>query len=179
MKLGVFIFLLVLLSSCADLKKSEQLDSLEGLSVKLVELQDLKMGSVDTIQLYMGRVNLIDSLIILNYQNDTLNFQNAKDIDAFMNLKAVFPELNSSLIFIDSAIVLKTNAIESLKKDIENSTGDRSKYPAFISFEEGEVGKIETQLEESQLRLSESIMTFNSLYPAVNDYLVSLNNKEQ
>ena len=137
------------------------------------------MGSVDTIQVYMGRVNSLDSLIKLNYQNDTLNFQNARDIDAFMNLKTVFPQLNSSLVFIDSALVLKFKALESLKKDIENSTGDRSKYPEFISFEQDEVAKIESQLEENQLRLEESITTFNSLYPAVNDYLVSLNNKEQ
>jgi hypothetical protein len=178
MKLGVFIVLLLLLASCVDLKKSEQLESMDALAFEVSELMELKMTSLDTIQVYVEKVNRLDSILKRSYRNDTLEYSDAQNIDSFIALRTVFPELHSALVHVDSALVQKSHAIILLKKDIENSTGDRARYPEFISFEEEEVSMIRTRLEESHSRLVESINTFNALYPKVNDYLVSLHIEE-
>ncbi|MEJ6776603.1 MAG: hypothetical protein QNK85_04685 [Crocinitomicaceae bacterium] len=173
MKLSVFLVILALFSSCVDFKKSEQLELIDALSLKLSEIQEIKSGSIDSVQSYMAKVVGLDSLLKHSYQNDTLSFYDAENIDLFINLKVVLPDLNTAMVEIDSVIMIKSNSIERLRKDVENSTGVRSKYPEFIAFEKEEILKIKNQLIENQLLLIELMEAFNSLFPKLNDYLSS------
>lgn len=173
MKFSVFLVLLTLSSSCVDFKKSEQLEMIDALSLKLSEIQEIKLGSIDSVQVYMVKVTRLDSLLKQSYQSDTLSFYDAKNIDLFINLKVVLPELNTAMVEIDSVIIIKRNSIERLRKDVENSTGVRSRYPEFIAFEKEEILKVKNQLIENQLLLIELMDTFNSLFPKLNDYLSS------
>ncbi|MDG1146820.1 MAG: hypothetical protein P8N52_00810 [Crocinitomicaceae bacterium] len=173
MKHGVFLILLLLFSSCVDLKKPEQLKSMDTLSLKLSESQGLKHELMDSVQLYLNKITTLDSLLKHTYSNDTLSYLTAQTIDSFILLKEEFPALNSIITTIDSAIILKRNSIECLSRDVKQGRGIQSKYAEFIAFEQAEVIKIDKQLTKSQLRLIQLIESFNTLFPKLNDYLSS------
>jgi hypothetical protein len=156
-----------------DFKKSEQLESIDALSLKVSEIKEIKLGSIDSINLYMLKVIRLDSLLKHSYKNDTLSFYDAKNIDSFINLKVFLPELNTAMSEIDSVIIMKSHSIKRLRKDVENSTGVRSRYSEFIAFEKEEIFKVKNQLIENQLLLVKLMETFNSLFPKLNNYLSS------
>ena len=178
MKFYFAIFLLVLATSCADLNKSDQLKSLSILTGNVEEVQGQISGLEDSLKVYIYKLDSLDEALKSHYSNDTLSIETATSIDKMVSLKELFPALKLELNQIDSLLVVKNDVIHQLEADIVNGAGDRSKYEAYLSFEESELKLLQKNVSVLIETIDLSIDDFNLLYPSVNDYIHSIEVKE-
>ena len=162
---------MVLLTSCSDLHKPEQVELLGELLNDVEDVKEGLDGVDDSLAVYIDRVNELDELLKKSYSNDTLNFDIAKSIDILISLKEEFPELKKEMFILDSLLGVKEIAIVNLNSDIASGSGDRSKYDEFLSFERDEVNVLKENVDALMDAVEFSIDGFNTMYPKVNDYI--------
>lgn len=178
MKFNFAIVLLITLTSCADLKKSDQLKSMGSLSTDVELVKETIAGLDDTLNVYVQKINQCDEGLKLVYQNDTLNYTLASSIDLLVQLKEVLPELSNEWILLDSMLNSKTTTIEQLIHDIELGAGDRSKYDEYLAVEQLDLDLLDEHVEVFKNNVDLVLIDFHSMYPQVNDYIKSFQEKE-
>lgn len=163
------------LSSCMDLKTSEQLETIESMNQTIDSLETVfnknKLDSVAKISLNAYGV---ENRIKNNYNSDTINMEFGRKMDAFKVMRRNLKPLGKALSTIPTSIDEERAKLKELQADIENGNGKREKYAEFISFEKNKVEQLKTLVSEYVEIKDNSLKTYNDLYTELNDFSMSL-----
>ena len=128
MKFAFILLVLIGLSSCTDLKKGEQILSIQEMNESLDSIQlILAENDFSTISDLASNANATDSRIKMNYQSDTLEFEFAKKLDAYKIMRKSFEILNLSNSQMINDIESEKIALKKLKAYIDKGNGERDK----------------------------------------------------
>ena len=161
MKYHFILLVLIGLYSCTDLKKGEQILSIQEMNESLDSIQlILSENDFSTISDLAANANATDSRIKMNYQSDTLELEFAKKLDAYNVMRKSFTILD----------------LQNLKLDIEKGNGERDKYATYIEFENEKVQKLKILLSDYISLREKTSTTFNELHNEINSFSLSLSN---
>lgn len=163
----VFILSLILLYSCADIKRPDQLDQIEELSSKVSEMLD-DYNDLDTIliqEMYSSSLEL--GLLLESFIGDTLPYDVGIGIDQIHNMgnqsEIVMIELNE----LREMLELESESINALKSDVKNGYGRRDKYDESIEFEMAKIDTLSIRFNQCQELIKEAQKVYNDLYPGL------------
>jgi hypothetical protein len=165
----------ILLFSCSDLKKDEQLKRISKLEkgLALIEKERLK-NEIDTLAALKVATNAVEIRIKNYLVLDTINLVLGKKMDAYKIMRRNFKPLGKQNSQLKQAIREEQKSLKALKSDIDNGSGSRDKYESYILFEKNKVNQLQTLLDE-YLRLKEETMaTYRELHPELNQLSLDL-----
>ena len=175
MKFFGFISFLIILSSCADLHKGDQLlavetmhKTLDSITTVLIEndykaIEEIRIESKDVAEKIKD-----------NYKGDTLEFEFAKKLDDYKQMLSSFDPLKNGYILLLKNTKEEKKALSKLMNDIEKGNGERSKYQEFIENEQHKTKQICVLLNEYVTQLKKSLTIYHQNKDAVYDYSFSL-----
>ena len=180
MKWIFILSILFSLYSCSDLKKSKQLASIDTMSSSLDSIQQiLDANEIDTIAALTVATMTVELRIKNNYYADTIDMALGKKMDAFKLMRRKIPKLGTTFNTIKTGVKDQKVALTNLKKDIENGNGDRKKYAEYVAFEEGKTQQLRVLLTDYVVEKEKTMTDFDSLYPEMNAFSLSLLNKKK
>lgn len=172
---GTVGIVVLFLSSCMDLKTSEQLEAIESMNQTIDSLEAVfNENKVDTVANISLSAYGVENRIKNNYQSDTINMELGKKMDAFKVMRRNLKPLGKALSIIPTSIEEERKKLDELQTDIENGNGEREKYDEYISFEKDKVNQLKTLVTEYIQVKDESIKTFNDLFEELNAFSMSL-----
>ncbi|MDG1333007.1 MAG: hypothetical protein P8P74_11805 [Crocinitomicaceae bacterium] len=173
--IGTIGICVLFLSSCMDLKTSEQLETIESMNQTIDSLEivfnENKLDSVAKVSLSAYGV---ENRIKNNYNSDTINMELGRKMDAFKVMRRNFKPMGKALTTIPATIDEERAKLKELKTDIENGNNEREKYDEFITFEQDKVDQLKTLVSEYVEIKNTSMKTYNELYTELNDFSMSL-----
>lgn len=177
MKYHFILLVLIGLYSCTDLKKGEQILSIQEMNESLDSIQlILAENDFSTISDLASNANATDSRIKMNYQSDTLELEFAKKLDAYNVMRKSFTILDLAFNQLSIDIETEKTALQNLKLDIEKGNGERDKYATYIEFENEKVQKLKILLSDYISLREKTSTTFNELHNEINSFSLSLSN---
>ena len=172
---GIVATMALFLSSCMDLKTSEQLESIEAMNQTIDSLETVfeknRLDSVSNISL---KAYGVENRIKNNYVSDTINIEFGKKMDAFKVMRRNLKPLGKALTMIPQSIEEERVKLKELQDDIENGNGKRQEYDEYIAFEEEKVNQLKTLVSEYMQVKDQSLTTYNELYDELNSFSMSL-----
>ena len=174
MKFFAFILTVILFSSCADLKKGEQLEAIDSMSktvdsisTVLIEnkYEEIKQISVESYE--------VQKKIKENFSSDTISIEFAKKLDKFKVMIESFDLLNKQFILLNENSKEEKVKLESLNKDITTASGQRDKYEEFIQFEKVKVQQLSNLLKEYIELRKTTLNTYETLYDEIYEFSFS------
>lgn len=180
MKYFFVILAAVLLSSCTDLKKGKQLETIEKMNSSLDSIQTvLFQHEIDTIAALGVAANTLELRIKNNYYADTIDMALGKKMDAYKVMRRTFGPLGRSFSVIKNGVVAEKEVLKNLKSDIENGYGERKKYDEYVKFEEGKVNQLRVLLNDYVTEKEKTMKTFFELHDELNAFSLELLEKKQ
>jgi hypothetical protein len=180
MKFAFILLVLIGLCSCTDLKKGDQIISIDEMSASLDSLQTILLNNDYTlISDYTDQANEIDIRIKTNYESDTVDLIFAKKLDAFNIMRKSFDILKMANLQLNSDLEVEKVILEKLKRDIEKGNGLRDKYHDYIAFEKEKVLTLISSISEYILLKEKTLKTFNDIHDEINLFSLSLLNKKK
>ena len=164
-----FIGLTILLSSCSDFSKGEQLESIAQLNKTVDSIETVLIeNKIEDLEEISLDAETVTSRIKENLNSDTLDLKLAKKIDAYMsmyrsigNYKKIYSKLK--LFTKEEKITLN-----KLQKDIENGDVHRKKYGEYVLFEGKKVkqltGVLNHYVKGRKKAIDTSLTYHDSLY---------------
>lgn len=135
MKFVSLFFLFVLLISCSDLKKPDQLARAESIVKDLTDLEaELNSFALDSIESQSEENARIISAL-KEFETDTISIAIAKKMNQFQRLHETIPvalELRKQIQ--ETAIEMRADLVK-LKGDISAGNGKRDRYDTFLNKE--------------------------------------------
>jgi len=180
MKWFIAFSLLLTLFSCSDIKKSQQLASIDLLEKSIDSIQKvLGKNEIDTIAAVTVATMTVELRIKNNYYADTIDMALGKKMDAFKLMRRKIPKLGTSFNTIRTGVKEQKIALSNLKSDIENGNGDRKKYAEYVAFEESKTQQLRVLLKDYVAEKEKTMKEFDNLYPEMNAFSLSLLNKKK
>lgn len=180
MKYFLFILSIIALSSCSDLNKGKQLESIDKMNVSLDSIQTvLFQHEIDTIAALGVAANTLELRIKNNYYADTIDMALGKKMDAYKVMRRTFGPMGRSFSVIKNGVLSEKEVLKNLKSDIENGYGERKKYDEHIQFEEGKVDQLRSLLKEYVTEKEKTMKTFFELHDELNTFSLELLKKKQ
>ncbi|MEY3237171.1 MAG: hypothetical protein RI883_1272 [Bacteroidota bacterium] len=177
MKYHFILCVLIVLYSCTDLKKGEQIQSIQEMNVTIDSIQTVLLeNDYSTISDFASNANNTDSRIKMNYESDTLDLTFAKKLDSYNTMRKSFGILSIVFLQLSSDVKSEKITLQKLKLDIENGNGERDKYATFIQFENEKVSKLKTLLSDYISLRETTTNTYNKLHDEINSFSLSLSN---
>jgi hypothetical protein len=177
MKYYFILCVLIGLSSCTDLKKGEQILSIQKMNESLDSIQTVLLeNDYSEISDLASNANATDSRIKLNYESDTLDLTFAKKLDSYNRMRKSFDILSIVFLQLSSDVKSEKTTLQKLKLDIEKGNGERDKYATFIQFENEKVLKLKSLLSDYMSLRETTTATFNELHDEINSFSLSLSN---
>lgn len=170
----------VSLASCSDLKKGEQLQSIEAMNKSLDSIETVLLeNEIDTLSALITATVTLELRIKNNYYSDTIDMELGKKMDAFKRTRRRLGPLSSTFNTIRIGVNDERDMLKKLKTDIENGNGDRKKYPEFVSFEQEKVDQLRKLLNSYVKEKKETMETMDRVYPEMNEFSLSLLDKNK
>lgn len=180
MKYLILIFCLGSLIACSDVKKSDQLDSIEKMQNSLDSIQTVLLeNEIDTIAAMGVAANSVELRIKNNYNADTIDLELGKKMDAYKVMRRTLGPLGKSFSVIKNGVIAENETLNNLKSDIENGNGERDKYDEFVLFEHGKVEQLRSLLKDYVTQKEKTMKTFHELHGELNAFSLSLLNKKK
>jgi hypothetical protein len=163
----------ILIFSCSDLKKDEQIKRISKLeqATVLIENERLK-NEIDTLTALKISTNAVEIRIKNYLVLDTINLVLGKKMDAYKIMRRNLKPLGKQNSQLKQAIREEQKTLKALKSDIENGSGSRDKYESYILFEKNKINQLQTLLDEYLRLKQETLTTYRELHPEL--YLLSL-----
>lgn len=167
---------LTLLSSCADLKKGQQLETIDALSKSIDSISTVlienKLEQLDPI---IRQSRTIEKRILDKFNPDSIiDLETGKKLDQFKEMLNTFDPLKKAYSDLKKYAKKESIALKELKSDIENSNGERAKYDEFVAFEVKKVGELRQLLSDYVQTKNQSVKTFNAIHEDVNAFSLKL-----
>lgn len=169
----------LLLVSCVDLKKTDQLAKIDAMS-KTVDSIEVVFNEhkLDTLAVISNNAFGVENRIKQNYVSDTINMEFGRKMDRFKIMRKNFPSLGKGMSSIKRGLEQERGDLKKLRDDIENGNGEREKYDEFVTFEQKKVDQLRALLTEYVDTKVVAIETYNELYDELNDFSMSLLEKK-
>ena len=178
MKFAFILLVLIGLSSCTDLKKGEQILSIQEMNDSIDSIQlILSENDFSTISDLASNANATDSRIKMNYQSDTLELEFAKKLDAYNVMRKSFTILDLAFNQLSIDLKIEKKTLQKLKLDIEKGNGERDKYATYIEFENKKVQKLKILLSDYISLREKTTQTYEALHNEINAFSLSLFNQ--
>ncbi len=167
--------MLITFSSCADLRKGDQIlaievmhKTLDSITTVLIEnnyksVEEIRVESID-----------VAKKIKDNYNGDTLNLEFAKKLDDYKQMLSSFTPLKKGYILLLKNTKEEKKTLSKLIDDIEKGNGERARYQEFILNEQHKTKQICVLLNDYVTQLKKSLTIYHQNKDAVYDYSFSL-----
>lgn len=175
MKLFAFLFVTILLASCADISKGEQITTIDGL-VKTVDSISTVLieNNSDEIITISRQSHTIEKRIKDNFENDTVDFEFGKKLDEFKHLLNSLKPIQDMFSELSKNSKLEKKILLKLKHDIENGNGERGKYDEYVQFEKEKVKELCLLLVQYTTSKKEAVGIFQKLHSEINEFSLKL-----
>lgn len=175
MKYLILLLCLGSLIACSDIKKSDQLASIDKMNISLDSIEKVLFeNEIDTIAALGVATNTVELRIKNNYNADTIDMELGKKMDAYKVMRRTLGPLGKSFSIIKNGIIAEKETLTNLKADIEKGNGERQKYDEFIQFEKGKVEQLRSLLDDYVARKEKTMKTFHELHSELNAFSMSL-----
>lgn len=169
------ILSLLFLVACSDLKKGEQLKKVQELQTSLDSIKnswnEADIKTIDSISAICHTT--IDSISLL-YDDRYVPMSLAIKLDQFKQCNQGMDELKRVHAFFPTLLVDKMQALEKLKKDIQEGKGRREKYDEYLDFEKNELITIDKQYKRYLFTKKKSFDNYSKSNEAVCQFLGEL-----
>ena len=173
-------FFALFLASCSDLKKSDQLKSIEGMTKSVDSIETVLLeNEIDTLAALITATTTLELRIKNNYFSDTINMELGKKMDAFKRTRRRLGPLSGTFNTIRVGVTEEKEMLQKLKTDIENSNGDRKKYQEYVDFEMKKVTQLRSLLNAYVKEKKETLDLIERIYPEMNAFSLSLLEKKK
>lgn len=178
-----FLFIAIIgisLASCSDLKKGEQLKSIEALNKSVDSIETVLLeNEIDTLSALITATITLELRIKNNYFSDTIDMELGKKMDAFKRTRRRLGPLSGTFNTIRIGVKEERDILTKLRSDIENGNGDRKKYPDYVAFEQKKVTQLRSLLEAYVKEKKETMEIIDRIYPEMNAFSLSLLEKKK
>lgn len=179
MKKLIFILVLLVTYSCADIDKGKHLEAIDNMNKSLDSIQTVLLeNEIDTIAALSVATNSVELRIKNNYNADTIDMELGRKMDAYKLMRRTLGPLGRSFYMIKTGVAEEKLTLEKLKIDIEKGNGERKKFPEYIKFEESKVQQLRILLKEYVVQKNETMKTFHELHDELDAFSMSLLNKK-
>jgi chromosome segregation ATPase len=167
-----YIFILaIVLVSCSDLKKPEQLekvdDLLESVSSSTTALEENEIQNLEEILVLSSDM----TSVFKQYESDTIDVDIALKFDRFQSMNEKIVPVMQWYDTLDSLLEQQESKLKELRNDIDQGSGKRNKYDTYIQFEKEKVTKLESRVEECITAMKEIEATYEELHNEINELL--------
>lgn len=175
MKNTPYIVFLLVLFSCQDVKKGNQLDKLSQLEQRLNKTEDTFESNRNSS---LG--SIIDAMLELevsirkNYKSDTVNLEIGQQLNEYKGARKLLQGIEKQYGEIPLLIEEERTSLKKLKSDIENTAGEKAKYDEFLTFEQEKVKQLEVLIEKLVSNQLKSLESYQQLHNKMNDFSHSL-----
>ena len=168
---GIFLCVTLLLFSCSDLKKSDQLNAIGQLQTELDSLEIVvKSHEIDTISALMVATNTVELRIKNYYDSDTINIELGKKMNAYKLMRRSLSPLGRSYSTLKNGIKEQREQLSNLKSDIENGNGKRNEYDSYVKHEQSKTMQLKSVLNEYIKEKNKTMKTFHELHPYLDSF---------
>ncbi len=178
--LSILFLSFLVLTSCSDVKKSNQIASIDEMSEKLEGIKaEIEANKVDSSKRISVDARETELRIKNNYFADTIDVKFGVKMDRHKNMRRAMDKLDK---MYNNAIVGCNEVIESLrqlKHDIENGDGDRKKYDEFLAFEKSKFEQVEVLSHEYLETKKFAVETYDALFKEIEDFSYQLLNENK
>jgi hypothetical protein len=198
----ITLFVLGLLSACADLHREEQLKKVDKMLIQADSLQAvLQEHQVDTLANIQNSIMSIELRIRNNYTADTINISLSQKMNKFRNLKKFFMSesaeeeeeeegeeksgrlthqtLGSAYLDIKGGIASEKSTLQELRSDISNGLGKRDKYNEYIAFETQKIDQLCELLEDYKTHKDKILHDFEDVYEDLSVFATKLETEKE
>jgi hypothetical protein len=176
MKQFLFLSLGVLvLFSCSDLKKQDQIKAIDQLSIAVDSIQEIVLKSeIDSIIYRKTATQDVELRIKQNFYSDTLNLALGKKMDAYKVMRRKFGPLSRTYNTLKTGSADELKTLELLKNDINSGSGERNKYNQFIQFEKNKVEQLSIMLTDYLKEKNNTLAVYKQLHPELLAFSLAL-----
>jgi chromosome segregation ATPase len=167
-RLSLFILIPLLFVSCADLKKSEQLERIDAMETQLSEWKTI-LNEFDAAvwnDRYVASESTVNQLKQL--ESDTISLEAAVSLDMYRSIQTKIYQITSQqrhyLTFVDRS----EKRLKKLRADIESGSGQRHKYDIFLATEEEQMATLRSGFTSFESTFKEVESQFPDVQELVN-----------
>ena len=172
---SLIIIFIIVLTSCSDFSKGEQLAKIDQLNKTVDSIQTVLIeNKIDEIDELSIEAESVVSRIKENLNSDTLDLKLAKNIDKYMNMFRSIGNLKTVYSQIKKNSKIEKIKLIKLERDVDNGNGDRKKYNQYISFESKNVTYLNKNLKKYVIERKNSIDTYLALHDKLFNYSFDL-----
>ena len=174
MKFFGFICLFILLASCSDFSKGDQLEAINNLNKTVDSIETVLIeNNMDEINEISIEAESVISRIKENIKSDTLEISFAEKIDDYLTMYKSIEPLGEIYNTLRKNIKAEKIALIKLERDIDHGNGERSKYSDFINFESKKINNLTKVLVKYISKRKKMISIYSSYHEKL--YVYSFN----
>ena len=177
MKAHFILLILFIVNSCSflDSEREKYYQEIDEMESNLSALEKkLLANEIDTLAALKLATNAVEIRIKNNLVLDTIDMTLAKKLNDYKIMRRSLGPLGSTFQKSKNSISEERQMIKNLRTDIENGTGERDKYPNYITFEKEKIKKISILIDDYIAGKNKTMNTFNELHDELNMFSLSL-----
>ncbi len=180
MRFVLFSLLGLLLFSCSDIQKTDQLAKIDALNKSVDSLESIYLENrIDSIPKWSNTAYMVENRIKNNYVADTIDMELGRKMDAYKVMRKKFTPLSKTMNAIRTGIGEERTALETLRTDIDEGSGERDKYDEYIVFEAQKVEQLKALSTDFLEMRSYCYETFEKHHFELNSFSMSLLDKSE
>ena len=173
-------FIVLLLISCSDLRKEDQLAKLKTLQDKLRTSQNkFQEAFIDSLHVMTTTSSDLERSLKQNYTSDSVDIALGKRVDDYKRMRRMFGSLGNFGSKLKRAYAEQEKQLQSLFLDIENGYGERNKYDSYIDLERKKNEQVFVLLQEYLLLKKDALEIYEAQHLWLSDFVSQLKSKNE
>lgn len=173
-------FIALLLISCSDLRKEDQLAKLKMLQDKLYASQnEFQDAFIDSLHLMTMASSDLERNLKQNYESDTVDVVLGKRVDDYKRMRRMFGPLGNFGSKLKRAYSEQEKQLQSLFLDIENGYGERNKYDTYIDMEREKNDQVFLLLQEYLRLKKDALEIYEAQHLWLSEFVAQLKSKNE
>ena len=173
-------FIVLLLISCSDLRKEDQLSKLKTLQDKLRTSQNEFQGAfIDSLYEMMLVSSDLERNLKQNYRSETVDVKLGKRVDDYKRMRRMFGVLGNLGSKLKRAYTEQEKQLQSLFLDIENGYGERNKYDTYIDLEREKNEQVFVLLQEYLYLKKDALEIYEAQHQWLSDFVTQLKSNNE
>ena len=175
---SLFVTTSILLTSCADALRPEQLAKVEQMQNQIDSLEQVILNHpLDSAAMKAQEAEIVERRIKNNYFPDTIDKALAQKMNRFKVMRRSLAPLGYDFINLKNGFREMRMSLDNLYSDIDNGHNERDKYDEFIRFEQSKLEQLRALSDEYLKARQENLQTFDELFPELEAFSKDLAKK--
>lgn len=175
MKYYLFMIPFFLFVSCQDIKKEKQVQEINQMLQKMDNIHNSFIENKnDSIKKIIASVMEVELRIRQNYNSDTIPLELGKKVNEYKMIAKKLSAIHKLYTQLEKGTLEEKESLKKLKKDIENSLGQRAKYDEYLKLEKKKVKQLENIFDEMISEQQKSIKSYYQLHKELNEFSFNL-----